>query len=194
MEKIKKSAVAVTVFIGFFSLVFSGCASTLPLTPGEITKNIFPLENLELCDFYISKGITLTYNGTERANRYEGGVVITQNVTRNITLKIPSSRNGSLRTESNAGQKMQGYQLTPVDGSIMLRLWINFFPGDKDKEIMFQAIYDNAEDKFQMTSDEVVFGSNLYRISYSGVERPYLNYKLINRDIVENISITAGRQ
>jgi hypothetical protein len=181
-EKMKKNFIVFGSCLVFLGLLISGCASIKILTPQEINNDIGGLPNLKMCQFFISKDVTLRFlSDTRQTNIQESGTVIAERRIQRKSVVIASSTPGILQTINNSGVSLKGYdQWQDSRNSNMLTLFI-LFEDDDDNAIKFTAYYDMANDRFELASDEVVFDGLTYQVTYSGDEMPFLKYKLLER-------------
>lgn len=186
----KKFSLLIFVFI-FFIL---GCASTKILTPHEIYHNIGGLDNLAKCQFFISKDVTLNFVSDTRSTgiNERSGVVIAERRIQRKNIVIVSSTPGILQTQNGSGEDLLGYVLfTDSREELLLALYILFEDND-DNAIGFICFYNVAEDKLELVSDKAIFDGLEYKITYSGDERPYLKYKLIEKSSEESTTRKAS--
>jgi len=184
----KKEHLSVLVVVAVFGFIVCGCASVKILTPEAIETDITGVEYLANCQFFISKDVTLRFLSDNRQtgiNEATGVVEAQRTITRR-TITIASSTPGILQTKNNAGEVLDGYFFHDrEDGRNDLRLFI-LFDEDDDNSIRFVALYDIADDKFELISNEVDYGGVTYTVTYDGDEMPYLKYKIVERTKEQN--------
>jgi uncharacterized protein (UPF0333 family) len=175
--KIKK-AFLFLMAASVFTLIIS-CASTKVLTPRAIERDIIGLENLANCQFFLSKQVILEYSSDQRqANINERtGVVHAERVIRNERIKIEPTIPGILQTKNKAGEPVQGYSM---EDNNTLTLYI-LFENDNDNYIQFTTLYNDEMHRFELYGNEVNYDGLTYKVSYQGDDRPYLNYRHIER-------------
>jgi hypothetical protein len=175
------------------TLSFLNCATPIKiLTPGNIKNDIGGLPDLANCQFYISKNVLLTFvSDTRQTALTSTGVVQAERRTVRNTISIPSSLPGILQTKNSAGRTLDGYEnWIDAEGVRKLDLYI-LFDKDDDNALIFQAFYDNVNDRFELYSNNVKYDGMDYIISYSEGEMPYLKYKILERSRAESSQRTA---
>jgi len=184
----KKSILLFAVVVVFGGFILSSCASIKILTPGTIDDDIAGLQNLANCQYFISKDVTLNFLSDNRQTGINeaSGVVEAQRIITRRTIKIASSTPGILQTRNSKGETFYGYhQFTGDTGREFLSLSI-LFEEDDDNAIVFQAFYDDKNDRFELFKDEINYGGLTYKITYDGDEFPYLKYKIMERTREQN--------
>ena len=175
-----KNKLFLIVAVVVFGYALSSCASTKILTLKAIDDDIDGLENLDKCQFWISKEVTLSFSSNDKQTEIDKrGTVKAQRVIAGRRIKIARLTRGVLRTRNNvSGHNMDDIQ---NDGSEPFSdIWV-LFENDNDNAIHFRAWQNRENGIFQLWDNEVNYGGLTYTISYDGDERPYLYYKLIER-------------
>ena len=184
----KKGILLFTVVLVFLGFILSSCASIKILTPGAIDDDIAGLQNLANCQYFISEDVTLNFLSDNRQTgiNESSGIVEAQRIITRRTIYIASSTPGILQTRNSAGKTLDGYeQHTGNNGREYLSLYI-LFEEDDDNAIVFQAFYDDKDDRFELYTDEIEYGGLTYKVTYYGDEFPYLKYKLLERTREQN--------
>ena len=162
-----------------FGLALSGCTSIKVLTPSAVEADIGGLSNLQYCQFFISKDVTLKYDAVSRVTQIgDSGTVEAHRTAIRQTIHIPSSLPGIMQTQNSAGQVLDGYDAHSRNGRQYLSLFILFEEND-DNALEFQVYYDMKNDRFELYEDKVNYGGLTYSVNFAGSEYPYLKYELI---------------
>ena len=178
--------------ICFIGLLISSCASVKILTPQGINTDIDGLPNLAYCQFFISRDVTLSFLSDTRPTYIQEntGTIVAERTIQRRSVRILKSTPGILQTKNNSGESLTGYIMSNRNGRQILTLYI-LFENDDDNVIGFTAFYDQANNRFELTTDEVIFDGMTFKVNYSGREMPYLKYKLLERRIEERDSRRA---
>ncbi|MDR0412159.1 MAG: hypothetical protein LBH75_09360 [Treponema sp.] len=168
----------------FVFSISTGCASIKDLTPSAVEDDIGGEIYLGNCQYFLSKDIELRYvNTLEGRDLTDSGTVVISRDTRRDTIRIAYSTPGILQTKNNAGTTVKDgvRHLLNKSGNELVIVKI-LFEKSNDDFLEFSALYDEPNDRFELSNNQITYNGQEYTVRYKGDDPPYLRYKILVKE------------
>jgi len=154
-------------------IIFSGCASTIPIT-NTIIREVGGLNNTPHFQYYVSSEIILKLVEENKQVNIEGGRLVRRSQTARQQIIIPANLPGIVRHFDSA----------EVDDNVFINVLVVAFENYEGDPVLWFTPGDNSNNGkyFLMIDDNsnsiVRYGNDDYYITWKGNDDPYLMIRM----------------